>query len=277
MTRPTLHPIDNKIYTGLLLILSSHSDGITQTELHNLLNRITNNNHSVISTLQKIKKLEIYKLIFKDEKGGQRNTKKVFINSEAIIWTMSLYSYHIQKEISEEIKQEYNHWKLIEEGYKNSTFTFSDDFHKILFENIIEKNSNSYDYINKYFYTQDDFFTILNNRWFNNIVKYILSFHSRNAQYYKVPFSQLLFSIIEYFTTHYESIDEYISNYTTEKLIDLQNQIFNFEGEKEIHDYIQGKNNTLEIFKHIRNLKFFRPMYSHTPTALWILESQTTV
>jgi len=276
MTRPTLHPVDNQIYTGLLLLASSN-DGLTQTELHNELNRITNENLSIISTLQKIKKLEIYDLIEKEEKEREHNAKKLYFNFEEIIRIISIYLISNQNEINDEIKHEFNYWKFMEKTYKKFPNSYQDDFHHILFENIMKEISNSHDYTTKYSYTQTHFINILSNYWFINLMRYILRFHSINPKYYKGTFSQLLYSIIEYFIMHYESIEEYITNYTTEKLINLQNQYFDFEWEKEIHDYIEGKNNTLELFKHIRNLRLIQPMYSHTSTALWILESQTRI
>lgn len=276
MTRPTLHPVDDPIYTGLLLLVSAEDD-LTQTKLHKELNQITGKDSSIVSTLQKIKKLERYNLILKEEKGGIRNAKKVYINIESIVWIIAGYLHGTQEAINKEIKQEFSYWKLVEKEYINLPSINLDDFRKILFENIIKEISTSYNYVTKKSYDQNEFFYFLNNAWFISLVKYILRFHARNPQHYEVTFSQLLSTIIEYFIIYYEDIDKYITNSTNEKLIELQNEIFDLQSEKELHDYIKGKNDTLSVFEHIRYLRLVQPMFSHTTTALWILESQTRI
>ncbi|MCZ7406099.1 MAG: hypothetical protein O8C67_14390 [Candidatus Methanoperedens sp.] len=113
------------------------------------------------------------------------------------------------------------------------------------------------------------------NAWFVNLLRYVLYFHARNHQYYEIPFSHLLFSIIDYFIINYEEIEEYISSSTNEKLLSLP--ILNLKNEKEINDYVEGKNDTLELFDHIRKIRLIRPLFSHSTNALWILEGQTII
>ncbi len=270
--RPTLHPIDNKIYTGLLLLISSN-DGITQTELHDELNKEINKK-SIISTLQKIKKLEKNNLVFKDEKGTLRNAKKVYLNFHEIIKIISYhYLFKTQKDIYKEIEQEFNYWKYIEKNYVESQNENSDDYPKIV--HISNTIASNYEYIIKKSYSEEDIFNCLYNAWFVNLLRYVLYFHARNHQYYEIPFSHLLFSIIDYFLINYEEIKGYVSSSTNEKLSSLP--ILNLKNEKEIKDYIEGKNATLELFEHIRKLRLIRPLFSHSTNALWILESRTVV
>ncbi|MCZ7381626.1 MAG: hypothetical protein O8C64_08700 [Candidatus Methanoperedens sp.] len=272
MTRPTLHPIDNRIYTGLLLLISSN-DGITQTELHNELNH-EKNKKSIVSTLQKIKKLETSNLIFKDEKGTLRNAKKVYLNfNELIKIISSYYLFKIQMDIYKEINQEFKYWKSIQKNYVESQNENSDDYPKIL--HISNTIASNYEYIIKNLYSEEDLFNGLYNAWFVNLLRYVLYFHARNHQYYEIPFSHLLFSIIDYFIINYEEIEEYISSSTNEKLLSLP--ILNLKNEKEINDYVEGKNDTLELFDHIRKIRLIRPLFSHSTNALWILEGQTII
>lgn len=270
--RPTLHPIDNEIYTGLLLLISSN-DGITQTVLHNELNKEINKK-SIVSTLQKIKKLETSNLVFKDEKGSLRNTKKVYLNFYELIKIISSdYLFTIQNDIYKEISQEFNYWKSVHENYVDLQNENSDDFPRVLY--ILNTISSNWDYTTNNSYTKEDIFNCLYNDWFVTLLRYILFLYAKNNQYYKIPFSQLLFSIIEYFIIYYEDITEYISSSTSEKLIGLP--ILNLKNEKEINDYIEGKNATLELFKHIRKIRLIRPLFSQSTTALWLLESQTRI
>ena len=201
----------------------------------------------------------------------------IYKKCRSIVWIIAGYLYGTQEAINKEIKQEFSYWKLVEKEYINLPSINLDDFNKILFENIIKEISNSYNYVIKESYDQEDFFYFLNNAWFINLVKYILRFHARNPQHYEVTFSQLLSTVIEYFIIYYEDIDKYITNSTTEKLIELNNEIFDLHSEKELHDYVKGKNDTLSVFEHIRYLRLVQPMFSHTTTALWILESQTRI
>lgn len=269
MTRPTLHPVDNPIYTGLLLLISSN-DGITQTELHNELNKKINKK-SIVSTLQKIKKLEANNLVFKEQKGNFRNAKKVYFNfNELIKIISSVYLLKIQVDICKEIDQEFNYWKYIQKNYVDSQ---NDDYPKIL--HILNTISSNHEYINYRLYSEEDFFNSLYNEWFVNLLRYVLYFHARNHQYYEIPFSHLLFSIIDYFIINYEDIREYLSRSTNEKILNLP--ILDLNNEKEINDYIEGKNATLELFEHIRKLRLIRPLFSHSTNALWIIESQTII